>query len=175
MRQLSIDVESLPHDGLMRRFSSPATALGIDAADAVIVQPLELECQFFRANREVVVHGALQSAVRLTCGRCAEEVVLPLALAVNAVYLPGPDLSSERLKELEDDDTDVYTYTDSVIDLSEMLRDQILLSLPLQPYCRADCKGLCPSCGVNRNTVRCQCAEEKLGSPFELLKGLRFS
>jgi uncharacterized protein len=81
-----------------------------------------------------------------------------------------------RAKELDDDEfTDVYSYAESVVDLVEMVRDQLVLSIPLQPHCMAGCNGLCPSCGVNRNVVHCQCAEAKLGSPFDLLKELRFS
>jgi uncharacterized protein len=175
MRQLSVDLHSISPEGVSRRFSSPATALGIDEADAMIVHPLTIACQFVRINREVVVQGTLRSAVRLSCSRCAEEFVLPLTLALKAIYLPVPDLSSEQVRELEDDLTDVYSYTESVIDLSELVRDKLLLAMPLQPYCMAGCKGLCPACGVNRNMVRCQCAEEKFGSPFDLLKGLRFS
>jgi uncharacterized protein len=113
--------------------------------------------------------------VRLTCSRCAEEFEQPLRVDLDAVYLPMQAISSERAKELEEGETDVYAYAESVIDIAEMVRDKLVLSIPLQPHCMVGCKGLCPSCGVNRNAISCQCAEAKLGSPFEPLKGLRFS
>jgi len=152
-----------------------AAVLGLDDIGMVIVQPAALSCQFFKINREVVVQGSLRSAGRLACSRCAEDFVLPLDFALDATYLPAHEMTSERAKELEEGTADVYSYVEPVIDLAEMVRDKLLLSIPLQPHCMIGCKGLCPSCGVNRNTISCQCAEEKLGSPFELLKGLRFS
>jgi len=111
--------------------------------------------------------------LQLACSRCAEEFVQPLSVALDAVYLPLDELSSARAKELEEGEADVYPYADQVIEISAMVRDKLLLSIPLQPYCMAVCKGLCPSCGVNRNVISCQCGAERLGSPFEALKELR--
>jgi uncharacterized protein len=82
-------------------------------------------------------------------------------------------VSTVRAKELEEGEADVYPYADQVIEISAMVRDKLLLSIPLQPHCMVGCKGLCPSCGVNRNVVSCQCGAERLGSPFEALKELR--
>jgi uncharacterized protein len=175
MQRLIMELCDIPDEGISRRFTSTGIALGIVDPELTVVQPLEIECQFYKANREVVVQGSLRSAVRLTCSRCAEGFEQPLSVALEAVYLPMHEISSERAKELEAGVADVCSYAEQVIDIAEMVRDKLFLSIPLQPHCMVGCKGLCPSCGVNRNAVRCQCAEEKFGSPFELLKGLRFS
>jgi uncharacterized protein len=175
MQSFVINLLSIPHEGITRRLSSSAAALGIDDPHVALVRPLDLQCHFLKIDRQVVVQGTLRSAVRLSCSRCTEEFVLPLTLALEAIYLPVSDASSERAKDLEDEGTDVYAYEESAVDLGEMVRDKLFMSIPLQPYCTPGCKGLCPACGVNRNTVYCQCAEEKLGSPFEQLKELRFS
>jgi uncharacterized protein len=178
MQRLVVELSAIPDEGIRRDFKTGGQALGVSDPDLAVVQPIEIGCQFYRIDRDVVVQGTMRSTLRLTCGRCAEEFVLPLNVALNAVYLPIQEASSERAKELEDDvdgTTDVYSYVEQVIDIAEMARDKLLLSIPLQPRCMVGCQGLCPACGLNRNTVSCQCAEEKLGSPFELLKGLRFS
>jgi uncharacterized protein len=178
MQRLVVELSAIPDEGLWRDFRSDARELGISDPDLAVVQPIDIGCQFYKVDRDVAVQGTMCSALRLTCGRCAEDFVQPLEVALNAVYLPIQEASSERAKELEEDvdsTTDVYLYAEQVVDIAEMARDRLLLSAPLQPLCRVGCQGLCPSCGLNRNTVSCQCAEEKLGSPFELLKGLRFS
>lgn len=178
MQRLVVELSAIPDEGLRRDFRSDVRELGISDPDLSVVRPIDIGCQFYRVDRDVAVQGTMRSTLRLTCGRCAEDFVQPLEVALNAVYLPIQEASSERAKELEEDvdsTTDVYLYAEQVIDIAEMARDRLLLSVPLQPLCRAGCKGLCPSCGLNRNVVSCQCAEEKLGSPFELLKGLRFS
>jgi uncharacterized protein len=178
MQRLAVELSAIPVEGLWRDFRSSAQDLGTSDHDLAIVQPIEIGCQFYKVDRDVAVQGTMRSTLRLTCGRCAEDFMQPLEVALNAVYLPIQEASSERATELEEDidsTTDVYAYVEQVIDIAEMARDKLLLSIPLQPLCRVGCQGLCPSCGLNRNIVSCQCAEEKLGSPFELLKGLRFS
>jgi uncharacterized protein len=175
MSQLTIELSAIADEGTTRQFVTTAAALGLDELDMLIVQPLVMWCQFFKINREVVVQGTLRSAGRMACSRCAEDFVLPLDIALEATYLPAHEMTSERAKELEEGTADVYAYAEPVIDLAEMVRDKLLLSIPLQPLCMVECKGLCPSCGVNRNTISCQCAEERLSSPFEQLKGIRFS
>jgi uncharacterized protein len=175
MSRLAMELSAIPAEGVSRRFSSPGSALEIADFELTVTQPIELECEFYKGKHEVVVLGSLNSAVRLICSRCAEAFEQTLHIMLDAVYLPVRELSSERANELEAEGTDVYPYTEPVIDIAEMVRDRLLLSIPLQPHCIGGCKGLCPSCGVNRNTVSCQCAEASLGSPFELLKGLRFS
>jgi uncharacterized protein len=175
MPRLIMELSAIPHEGISQRFTSTGSALGISDTELCVTRPVEIDCQFYKVNQEVVVQGSLHSAVRLTCSRCAEEFEQPLLVALDAVYLPMQAVSSERAKELEADEADVYAYAEPLVDVAEMVRDKLILSIPLQPYCMVGCKGLCPSCGVNRNTISCQCAEEKLGSPFEPLKGLRFS
>jgi uncharacterized protein len=170
-----IELSAIPDEGTTRQFVTTAARVGHTATDMVLVQPLGITCQFFKINREVVVQGTLRSAARLVCSRCAEDFVLPLDIALDATYLPAHEMTSERAKELEEGTADVYSYAEPALDIAEMVRDKLLLSIPLQPHCMIGCKGLCPSCGVNRNTISCQCAEERLSSPFELLKGIRFS
>ena len=175
MQRLIMELSAIPHEGVSQRYSSTGIALGIAGAELSVVQPIEIACHFYKVDHEVVVQGSLRSAARLACSRCAEEFEQPLSVALDAIYLSTPEISSERAKELEEEEADVYPFAEQVIDIAEMARDRLLLSVPLQPLCRAGCQGLCPSCGLNRNVVSCQCAEEKLGSPFEPLKGLSFS
>jgi uncharacterized protein len=175
MQQLVVGLSAIPEEGISRSFVADKKALGITEPELFVAQPVRITCEFFRFGHEIIVQGSIRSAIRLTCGRCAEEFVLPLAVPVDAVYLPVHDVSSERAREIEAGATDVYAYVEQVLDLAEMVRDRLFLSIPLQPLCAVECKGLCPSCGMNRNVVQCQCAEVKLGSPFELLKGLRLS
>ena len=175
MLRLSMELSSILPEGISQHFTTSASALGIVDTEFSVVQPVEIDSQFYKVDQEVVVQGILRSAVRLTCSRCAEEFEQPLSVALNAVYLPLSGIASERAQELEAGETDVYAYAESVLNLTEMVRDKLLFAIPLQPHCMVGCKGLCPSCGANRNAISCQCAEEKLGSPFEPLKGLRFS
>ena len=59
------------------------------------------------------------------------------------------------------------------IDLTELVREQILLNLPEQVFCREDCKGLCEKCGANRNLINCNCEEKEIDPRWSALKNLK--
>ena len=84
-------------------------------------------------------------------------------------YLPrggAPEEAQEEEVELTDRDVVVGYYEGDRLDLGEVVREQILLALPLKPLCREDCRGLCPACGQNRNLVPCGCPPpEEPGDP----------
>jgi uncharacterized protein len=72
-----------------------------------------------------------------------------------------------------DDEEPVYLVApDGMVDIAEPTREQIWVSLPLQPLCRPDCKGLCAQCGINLNHESCTCQEESIDSRFAILEEL---
>jgi len=66
----------------------------------------------------------------------------------------------------------VNFYTEMTVDLTEEIRQCLLLELPMKPLCRTDCKGLCPQCGHNRNEGPCSCRTEEPEDPWEKLRSL---
>jgi uncharacterized protein len=78
---------------------------------------------------------------------------------VNLVYLPGEAEAGEK-KELHGEELDVCFYEGGELDLSGLLKEQVLLGLPMKTVCSEDCKGLCPKCGMDLNEGRCNCPGE---------------
>lgn len=70
------------------------------------------------------------------------------------------------------DDLDYAHHDREVVDLSGIVREYLLLSIPITTLCREDCKGLCPSCGADLNKTQCGCEREVHLSPFAALKNL---
>lgn len=91
------------------------------------------------------------------CARCLDPVEHALSGDFDLLYRPlGIDAGpSER--ELGSHDTEIGYYQEGGLALEDVLREQVLLSLPARTLCRADCKGLCPRCGRNRNERACSC------------------
>ena len=112
-------------------------------------------------DKAVHFRGRLRAPLGLHCGRCLEPFVKELDEDLDLFFMPHgtePDADEEEQEvELSDRDMVVAYYDDDRIDLGEMVREQMLLALPLRRLCREDCRGLCPSCGVNRNTGSCEC------------------
>jgi uncharacterized protein len=113
------------------------------------------------AGDEYLLRGVLRGGLVTQCVRCLEPATLAIDVPVTLTYVESEQLSGEE--EDEDDEEDVITFQDGVIDLGPELRDELLLALPMGPLCREDCAGICPTCGVNRNLTPCDCAARPAG------------
>ena len=108
-----------------------------------------------RDGDDVVVTGELGATVPLTCGRCVDEFRVAVQTSVDLRYLPRPAIADDA--ELGADDLDLDFYDNDELNLSALVETETTLALPMKPLCRPDCRGLCPVCGVNRNTTACSC------------------
>jgi uncharacterized protein len=106
---------------------------------------------------EVFVRGRLAATVPLTCSRCVEEFEASVVAEIDVRVVPR--VTGSDSTELGADDLDVDFYENDQLDLSQLVNNETALALPMKPLCRADCKGLCVVCGVNRNAVACMCAQ----------------
>ncbi len=115
---------------------------------------------FFHLEREVngiLASGTFSTTAVVLCSRCSERVSVPVADSFSILYTEAREVFRDEEVELSAAELDVDTMQDNRLDLTRLLRENVLLNLPLQPLCRADCRGLCPHCGVNLNESSCQC------------------
>ena len=117
----------------------------------------------------VQVNGRLAARLGLSCGRCLEPFTFSLDLPLELVYVPQSTVAGagdEDEVALSDRDMIVAYYEGERVDLGEMVREQLLLSLSMKRLCREDCRGLCPVCGTNWNTAECACARGAAEAPL---------
>jgi uncharacterized protein len=74
---------------------------------------------------------------------------------------------------LRAEDLEFSLYEGTEVDLSPLIREQVLLALPTRPLCEDDCRGLCPHCGVNLNRTTCECRVENLDPRLEAIRSLK--
>lgn len=127
-----------------------------------------------RHGRDILLRGQLQGRLQLACGRCLEDFTAPVAGNFDLLLVPGPQSLTEE-EELSGPDLDLEYYSGDFINLQEILREQIILMVPIKPLCDEACRGLCPSCGANLNRESCSCQKEKSDSPFAALGKLKGS
>jgi len=129
----------------------------------VVVAPLRGHVHFLRIGAGVLVNGTFSTAVELTCVRCLSEFRLPIEFEVEEEFTPTIDIVT-GLKVTLPLDQDSATLIDEhhILDLTEVVRQDVWLSLPTSPICHPDCKGLCPYCGQNRNLGECDCQTEDI-------------
>jgi uncharacterized protein len=137
-----------------------------------VAEQVDLEFDLHKDKDRFRIEGTVRTVLELTCSRCLEPYRLPVDAAMDLRYFPAEERSSDDDKEIADEDVDISYYRDDQIDLSELLREQFYLALPMKPLCREECGGLCPQCGVNRNTGTCDCGPGWEDPRLAPLKGL---
>jgi len=147
--------------------------VGGDSDAYQIVAPVELEFDIHKDKDKFRLVGRVRTELELTCSRCIETYRFPIDAEFDQRYLPSSAASSEADREVEEDDLETSYYTDDEIDLSQLMREQFYLALPMKPLCREDCKGLCAQCGTNLNTGTCDCAPVWEDPRLAALKAIR--
>jgi uncharacterized protein len=123
--------------------------------------------------QDIRLGGRLSTTLELPCARCLEPVVQDVKRDFELLYRPlGVDAGREEMSVTEAEAEIGYYQGDGVL-LEDVLREQVLLALPLKAICRQDCKGLCPHCGKNLNVETCSCAEPVENPRWSALKDLR--
>jgi uncharacterized protein len=107
--------------------------------------------------KDIRLRGELATSVEVICARCLEPVTQDVKHSFELLYRPlGTDAGRDELS-VTDAEAEIGYYQGQGILLEDVLREQVLLALPLKITCREDCKGLCPQCGVNLNQQQCSC------------------
>ncbi len=130
-----------------------------------------------RGPRDIVadirLKGQFKGSFHAPCARCVEPVTIPLAAEYDLIFRPmGADAGAPE-RSITAPETEIGYYQKDGLLLEDVLREQVLLSLPARILCKPDCKGLCPRCGKNRNLEPCSCDEGPSDPRWEALSGLR--
>ncbi len=165
--------EDIPPAG--RDFSWNIAALEKDA-DCTLDAPLQAQCHVSpKGADKVEIEGLLQGQVRIRCDRClkAYPVAVHSAFQLQAlVQSADPYDTAQDNHEFGLDELDIVELDIPCIDLNELMRQQLFLSLPEKRVCSDACAGLCPQCGADRNEEPCSCAQAVTDSPFAVLAKL---
>jgi uncharacterized protein len=108
----------------------------------------------------------------MACSRCLEPFQFPVDVSFDLRYVPQVENTGEGEREIVEEDLTTAYYRDGLLDVTEMLREQFQLALPMKPLCTDDCRGLCPQCGANLNRVTCDCDPRWEDPRLAALKGL---
>jgi len=119
---------------------------------------------------EVRIKGHLGAKMESECDRCLTIASFPLDCGFDLFYRPSESLALEEEVAIDEGEAEMGFYAGAGIELEEILREQILLLLPMQRVCSADCKGICPVCGRNRNESSCDCRVEPADDRWSALR-----
>jgi uncharacterized protein len=122
---------------------------------------------------DIRLRGHFSSNFRVPCARCMEPVEVPLTNDFDLIFRPAGADSESMERSITAPETEISYYQNDSLSLEDVLREQVLLALPVRTLCKPDCKGLCPRCGVDRNHQACTCEEGPADLRWQALAGLR--
>jgi uncharacterized protein len=129
-----------------------------------------------RGPKEIVadirLKGSFGGAFQIPCARCVEPVEVRLAGDFDLLFRPSEVDATGAEHAISTSETEIGYYDNGDLALEDVLREQVLLSLPPRTLCQLDCKGLCPRCGLNRNETACSCDSGPSDPRWEALAGL---
>lgn len=123
--------------------------------------------------KDIRLNGQVKAKLEIGCARCLEAVTQDVARAFDLLYRPlGVDAGREELS-VTGAEAEIGYYTGEGLLLEDVLREQVLLAVPLKVLCRQDCKGLCPQCGKNLNLESCECVTTMADPRWSALEDIR--
>lgn len=182
MRSQWIRLQSIPPEGIVMQYDSPKLWASIFEEfhiPCTVVDGLVATIDVLPQAEGVLLRGSLRGTLALPCDRCTEEsrIALDERFSGFEVY-PGetmPD-NEEGIFAQETDEAVIRpAEKGNGLEINPLAYawEELSLALPIKPLCKPDCKGLCPTCGCNKNTETCSC-EEKQGDPrLAVLRGLK--
>ena len=171
MSKFFVDLKDLAHEKISFEASFEPGVVDFGSENVQQVGPLNWSASAERAGDEIRVAGSLNTSVELACSRCLE----PARVTINK---PFDLFFRQRDKEMFDEDEEIELteretrtafFTGTQLAISDVLREQILLALPMKVLCTVDCKGLCPTCGTNLNSSSCGCPAEEFSPHLDTL------
>jgi uncharacterized protein len=149
---MKITVSEIPEEGLDLEDEEP-----VEAETAGMAEKAKLRLNIRKAGSEVLLRGDIAAVLRLVCGRCLRDFKAEVSIPVDLAYHPVEELRVDERYELSPDELNTGFYKDDELDLLELTKEQVLLTVPMKPLCSDTCKGICPRCGKDLNEGPCGC------------------
>jgi uncharacterized protein len=147
--------------------------IDLDGEDVKLTAPVEVVADISKIDKKTSLGGTITTAISRDCTRCLEPVTGGLMFEFATSFLDAAEEDAKADAEVDPEDLDVSLVEDGKVSLADIVREQILLALPIQNFCREDCKGLCQKCGANLNLIDCKCSGEDIDPRWAALKSLK--
>ena len=165
-----IDLITLEKSPFPFAYSFAPNEISLDIETAKLKNVVKVEAELTKRIVQTDVKGEIFAELETECSRCLQAADLKLKIPFEAAFVMAENYTEAKEAELKEDDLDVSIFNGDKIDVTELVREQLLLNLPEQAFCREDCQGLCEKCGANLNLIDCNCED---GEVDPRLQGLR--
>ena len=171
MSQYFVDLKDLAHEKISFSASFDPGVVDFGSENVRQVGPLDWSASAERAGAEIRINGTLTTSIECPCSRCLEAAQTAISKPFDLFFRERDEAMFDEDEEIElnEEDTRTAFFTGTKLAIADILREQILLALPMKALCRLDCKGLCPECGMNLNSGTCTCSREEFNPHMDVL------
>ncbi len=167
---MKIKVSDIPESGIEKELKFPLTLNEVG-----LTRGVDVVLRIRRFGKKVLVDGRTTCVADLVCSRCLKQISRPMDVGFNLEYIPYREYGEKDEHELTSKELDFSFYQDDEIDIGDLIREQIILAVPMKPLCEPDCKGICSKCGTNLNEMSCDCGSDEIDTRLAPLKKLKES
>ncbi|MBS7259968.1 MAG: DUF177 domain-containing protein [Eubacteriales bacterium] len=147
-----------------RHFEENMQPIDFGGHKLVFTMPVSVDLTYVFDGEGFSVAGVLSSRLMMNCTKCNEEFEQDFSVDFSERFIKTSENEAEELE--------CYPFNGETLDLNKMVFDLIILNAPLYGLCKPDCKGLCPVCGCNLNTMQCSCSKSVKNANFSSLEEL---
>jgi len=151
---MKINLQKLSEEGEQFDIQEPASILEYKEEGVIFSLPINVSVFVSRSEDTLLINGKVFTTIGLTCSRCTEVF--------------------DRKIESNDFNISLEVADKKEVDITEEIREEILLLIPVKPLCCEDCKGMCPKCGQNLNEKKCKCDLSKEDDRWSGLNKIKF-
>jgi len=159
------DLEEIGDEDLSFSLFLNKDQLEIDQAGLSVKVDIAVSGYLTRVGEDVHLKGKVMTDVVASCSRCLDTLSYPIDSDLKSNFVSPDRYISAREVELHASDIDIEVYENQQIDLTQSVRDGILLAVPVICLCKENCKGICSQCGKNLNQGLCKCLNESFVDP----------
>jgi uncharacterized protein len=152
-----LDIKDLAVRKQVIRKSYAPGSIDYQTTEVKQIEPLEVTATAELIEGQIRIAGEIETKVEMVCARCLEPVVDEVHRSFDLFYSPLPQGERPEEAQLKEGDAEIGFFQGEGLFLADVLREQVLLALPMKVICRSDCRGLCPNCGANLNHEECRC------------------
>jgi len=169
--QYFVDLKDLAQDKISFEASFEPGVVDFGSENMRQVGALDWTATAERAGDEVRITGTLNMTLEQMCSRCLEPAQVSISKPFDLFFRERNEAMFDEDEEVELDEEDTRTafFTGTKLAMGDVLREQVLLALPMKVLCRVNCKGLCPTCGTNLNSASCSCPKEEFSPHLDTL------
>ena len=146
--------------------------LALEDERVTITQPPEVAGEILVNGARAQVKGNVRALLQVECDRCLKPIEVPVNSRFDVEYVTTAEYEAQQLPELSESDLNLTVFDGEVIDIDDLVTEELLLAVPDHLVCKDDCKGFCPNCGADRNSVECGCETREVDPRWAGLKEL---